>query len=476
MKAAKGLCTLMLCGALAALTQTAGCTLGPDYRRPVLELPAPPELTPEGANGVVNPRWWEGFGDKQLVELVETALRENRDLRTAAASVEEYLALYGVARADFYPQLSASASASRGKAAQSGSPLYPANPWGSQYQVSLNLSYELDLWGRVRRGTEAARADLLAREENRRGVALTLASQVATSYLQLLDLDRRLRIAKDTLDSRREARRLAEIRFKGGLTSDLDVLQSEVELTAAEALIPQLEQQVQLTEHRVSALTGHNPGRVTRGAGFDELKEPPLPAVLPSELLRRRPDVLQAEQALVAANARIGQTIASQFPQFSLTGMLGESTVQFLTFNWPVTVLNAGLSASVPIFTGFKDSNLVGAARARESQARLNYEQTAITAFREVYDALVSRRKLAEQVAVQLRQVAALTKTLKIARLRYLNGYSSYLEVLDAQRNLLNAELSLVQTRSSGLQTTVELYRALGGGWDTAQMAYGAKQ
>ncbi|HEY4745332.1 MAG TPA: efflux transporter outer membrane subunit [Desulfuromonadaceae bacterium] len=458
-------CCLATCLAMLSLCiLMSACTVGPNYAKPAVDVPASWELSEQEAKAFIDPRWWEGFGDPELNRLVLAALNENRDLKVAVAAVEEFRALLGVAQSDYYPQLNASASASRSKAAQSGNPPYPPNPYSTQYLASLNLSYELDLWGRIRRAEEAARADLLSREEAKRGVMLSVVSQVATAYLQLLDLDKRLDIARSTLISREEAYKLAKIRFKGGLTSELDVYQSAVELASAQTLIPQLEQQIQQTEHLISVLIGHNPARIKRGKGFDDLAAPTLPSLLPSELLKRRPDILQAEQALIAANARIGQAIAGYYPQISLTAMLGESSGE-LVFNWPTTLINAGVSATAPLFTGWRTQRQVEATEAREQQARFQYEQTVMTAFREVYDALVAQRMIAEQVAIQTRQIAALQDTLRIARLRYLNGYTSYIDVLDAQRNLLNAELSIVQTRSGGYQTIVELYRALGGGW-----------
>jgi multidrug efflux system outer membrane protein len=446
------------------------CTVGPSYVKPNPDIPVTWELSEKEAATIINPLWWEQFGDPELNRLVHLALNENRDIRRAVAAVDEFMAHLGVAKSDRYPQISASASASRSKTSQDGNPPFPDDPYSSIYAVTFNTSYEVDLWGRIRRSVEASRAALFSHEEVRRGIMLTVVSQTATAYIQLLELDKRLSIARNTLALREDAYKLAKIRFHGGLTSELDVHQSAVELTTAQTLIPQLEQLIRLQEHQISVLTGRNPSVVKRGKTFDELTAPRIPSALPSDLLKRRPDIIQAEQDLIAANARIGQAMADYFPQISLTAMLGVQTGEqmgvYLPFSWKSNLINAGLSATAPIFTGFRTNRLVKAAESREQQTRIIYEQKVITAFREVYDALVSRISLDRQVEAQARQIEALRSLLKVAQLRYMNGYSSFIDVLDAQRNLLNSELSIVQTRSSGYQSIIELYRALGGGWD----------
>ncbi|MEW6219625.1 MAG: efflux transporter outer membrane subunit [Thermodesulfobacteriota bacterium] len=449
-----------------AATLLAACSLGPQYQKPAVEVPPSWELGSGEAAAIVNPRWWEGFADPALSDLVAAALQHNRDLQVAMASLDEYRALVGVARSDLFPQLAAGMGASRTKGLQAGDPPMPDNPYSSEYSATLNLSYELDLWGRIARAEEAARADLAARAEARRALMLSVAGQVATSSIELAGLDKRLAIARAALASREEAYRLARIRFEGGITSELDLHQSAVELASARTLIPQLEQSIALTEHQLSVLVGHNPARIARGVAFDELRTPELPSLLPSELLRRRPDILQAEQELVAANARIGQAMAAAFPQFSLTGMIGEVTNDFLVFDWPTTLIKGGASVAAPLFTGWRDSRRIEAAAAREQQARFRYEKVVMVAFKEVYDALVSYRRALEQVAAQERQLAVLQETFRIARLRYLNGYTSFIDVLDAQRSLLNVELTLVQTKASVHQAMVALYMALGGGWE----------
>ena len=453
---------------LSLLLLLNACMVGPAYNRPEVALPVSWELSSEQVAAIANPRWWEQFGDPELNRLVALALEENRDIRKAVAAVEEYMALLGVEKSASYPQITASASAIRQKAQQSGDPLVPANPYSSNFNVTLNLSYELDLWGRISRAEEAAKADLLAREEARRVVVLSIASQVATAYVQLLELDKRMVVTLEAMKAREEAFRLAEIRFAGGIISELDVQQSAVELATARALVPDLGRQAQLKEHQISVLTGRNPEPVRRGRNFDALTSPLLPAAMPSDLLKRRPDVMQAEQNLIAANARIGKEMAGYFPKLSLTAMLGESTDRLLPFNWETTLLQGVISAAGPVFNGFLTKRLVETADSREQQARAAYEQTVLTSFREVYDALVSRRSYDLQSAAQSGQVEALKKVLKLATLRYVNGYTSYIDVLDARRSLLYAELELIQSRSAVHLQIIELYRALGGGWEVA--------
>jgi len=430
-----------------------------------MDIPANWQVTPEEAGGIANTRWWQQFGDARLNELVEIALDENRDVKIATASLEEYMALAGIARSELYPQIGIDASANRSRTAGMDKPPVPPLT-ANQFSGSLNLSYEIDLWGRLRKQTEAARADLLAREEFKRFVLISVAAQVAQTYISLAELDARLTIARNALESRREALKLTELRFNGGLTSELDVWQAKSEVASAEILIPQLEQQIQTEEHLLSVLMGSNPGPILRGKGIYDLTPPPIPVGLPSDLLNRRPDIVQAEKELAAANARIGQARAEYFPRISLTGMLGSASAELANlFTGPATMWQAGTNAAAPLFNAGRTKRQVDAAKAREQQALFRYEKTVLTALREVNDSLVSHLKTREQKEAQARQVIILREAYRLANIRYMNGYTNYLVVLDAQRNLFNAELALIRLESEILMGMVDIYKSFGGGW-----------
>lgn len=446
----------------------AGCwKIGPDYQRPPAEIPAAWRFAEAETAAVANTPWWEQFGDPVLVRMIGQALQHNPDLASATAAVEEYLGLYGVTRADLLPQLSGTAGGQEQKTSLEALGYKTTlDPVTTNIQATLNLSWEIDLWGRLRRATEAARADLFAREETRRSVVLALVTGVARSYVQLRELDLRLEIARHTLRDRQEAYRIAQARFLGELNSEAEVRQAESELRNAEALVPQLEKQVAQKEHELSVLLGHNPMALERGLSLDELRLPSVPADLPSQLLEQRPDIRQAEQELAAATARIGVAKGEYFPKFSLTGSLGNSSVDLARlFAGPAGLWSYGASLTLPLFTAGKIAGQVKAANAQEQQALFNYQRSLLAAFKEVEDALVDQSRTRQQVAAQAGQVDALRNYLRLARLRYENGYTNYLEVLDAQRNLFNVQLALAQGRSTALQALINLYKAFGGGW-----------
>ncbi|PWV59287.1 efflux transporter outer membrane subunit [Plasticicumulans acidivorans] len=451
---------------VACAVSLGGCSaLGPDYERPPLEVPGHWRLDPAQTSELVNGAWWEQFGDPQLNTLIGIALDENRDLRIAVARVEEYLGRYGATRADQFPQVAAGADAGHGRTAESQR-LPGSAATASQFDVNLGASFELDLWGRLRRATEAAQADLLAQQEARQTVVLTLVSSVANAYISLRELDQRLTITRTTLQSRAESMHLAQRRFEVGLTPELDARQAESEYESTRAMVPQLEQAIVQQENALSLLLGRNPGPIVRGRTLVELRRPVVPAGLPSDLIERRPDIRQAEQQLVAANAQIGIARAAYFPVVSLTGALGSVSPQLSSlFGGPARAWSYGAGLSVPVFTAGKIAGQVQAAEAVQQQTLENYRKTVQTAFAEVENALVAASKTSEQLEAQARQVEALRSYLRLARLRYDNGYTSYLEVLDAERNLFSAELSLAQTRGSELSTLVNLYKAMGGGW-----------
>lgn len=454
---------------LLALGLSACFKVGPDYRKPEVPIPHAWRFSPAEARDAANFHWWEQFGDPVLVQLIEEAVRSNKDVAIATAAVEEYLGLYGVTRSSLLPQISDEADGGRQKL--SGYSIGGREITYSTIQSALNLSWEIDVWGRLRRATEAARADLLGREENRRAVILTLVAGVARSYVQLRELDQRLEIARHTLADRGEAYRIAQARFRGGLNSEAQVRQAESEVHNAESLVPQLEKQVAQQEHALSVLLGHNPAAVKRGMALAELRLPQVPAGLPSDLLTRRPDLRQAEQALIAAGARIGVARGNYFPKFTLTGTLGSASADFShLLAGPAGIWSYALGLTMPLFSAGQIAGQVRAAQAQERQALLGYQNTLLQAFRETEDALVENAKTREQVRALAKQVDSLREYLRLARLRYDNGYTNYLEVLDAQRNLLNVQLSLVQSRSNGLQAMITLYKAFGGGWVDAAL------
>ena len=414
---------------------------------------------------VASPGWWRQFQDPVLDQLVEIALRENKDLKIASARIEEYLGRYAFTRADQFPRLDADASGDRtrtpGSSNVSGNSTITNN-----FQAAALLSFELDLFGRLRRATEAAQAELLATEEARRTVILALVTGVASNYVQLRSLDQQLAISRRTLETRAESLRIAQLRFKAGLTSELDVRQAEAEYQAAAVQIPQLESAIAQREDAISLLLGRNPNAIARGRTLDRLAPPTPPAGLPSELLERRPDIRQAEQQLIAANANIGVAKAAYFPVISLTGLFGYISPQLEDlFQGPSRTWNFGGGLTVPIFTAGKIAGQVQVAEAVQQQALASYEKTIQTAFGEVEDNLIALRKGRERLQAQQAQTEAYRRYLKLAKLRYDNGYTSYLEVVDAERNLFNAELTTAQNQGDVLVALIGLYKAMGGGW-----------
>ncbi|MGH6691146.1 MAG: efflux transporter outer membrane subunit, partial [Gammaproteobacteria bacterium] len=376
----------------------AGCAVGPDYERPKVDAPPKYRFEDAQAGATANTIWWILFGDKELERLIGVALAENKDVLIAAARVEEYYGRYGAQRGQQFPQVGAEAEGGRQRQSQSANPLFqvfPGTPTTSSfYSVDLGASFELDLWGRLRRGTEAARADLLAVEENRRTVILTLVSAVATSYVILLNLDRQLEISRETVRTRAESLRIFDLRFKGGTISEIELQQLRSEYETALATIPSLEKQIAQQENNLSVLLGRNPGPIARGGTLGKLQLPAVPSGLPSELLERRPDIRQAEQQLVAANARIGVAKAAFFPTISLTGLLGVASADLskLFSSDSRTWTYAG-TVNQSIFTGGTLSGQLAASEAQQRQALYFYQQAIQTAFSEVENSLVDQAK-----------------------------------------------------------------------------------
>jgi multidrug efflux system outer membrane protein len=445
-----------------------GCAVGPNYQRPSVETPPSWRFEEKEAKEVANTAWWEQFEDPVLNELIQIALKENKDLKIAATRVEEFMGRYFTARAALFPQLVGGASAGRSRSTEKGpAPFSSAveNP-ADTYQVFLHADWEINVWGKLRRATEAARAYLLSTEEGRRAVILTLVTSVASAYVNLCDLDKQLDIAKRTAKGREESFNLFKVRFQKGVISETELYQAKSAYEQALATIPLLEKVIAQQENVLSLLLGRNPGTIPRGKTVDELILPAVPAGLPSDLLANRPDIRQAEQDLIAANAMIGVAKSLYFPSISLTGLFGFTSTDLSNlFSGPAKVWSFAAPMTVPIFTGGAIRGQVKSAEAVQQQVLLRYQQAIQAGFREVEDALVDQRKSREQLEVQERQVDSLRNYARLARLRFEYGYSSYIEVLDAERSLFNAELFLAQTKGSLFQSLVTLYKAMGGGW-----------
>jgi multidrug efflux system outer membrane protein len=445
----------------------AGCSLAPTYVRPPTDNPDAWRVDYKDASDTANTRWWELFDDPVLNQLIDTALKENKDVRIAAARVEEFAARVDIFRAGYFPQIGYDGEATRNRVSREVYGGGAANERKyNNYTAGASLGWELDLWGRIRNSTEAARAELLAQEENRRAVILSLVSSVATTYVNLRQYDRQLEIAKDTLSSRAESLRLFELKFKGGVVSDLEVAMVRTEYEQAAAAIPPIERQIALTENALSILLGSNPRGIPRGKSIDALVLPPVPEGVPSTLLVRRPDISAAEQNLIAANARIGVARAQYFPTISLTGLFGyasESLSNLLGNSANVWTL--GGSAVGPIFTGGRISAELRASEAVRRQTLVGYLQTVQGAFRDVDDALVSVQKSREQLVVEGRRVDALSDYARLAKVRYDEGYTSYIDVLDAQNKLFDAQLQYVSIQGDVYGSLVNTYKAMGGGW-----------
>ncbi len=456
--------------ALAVLVAAAvaGCTVGPDYVRPVVDAPAAWRIDYPKAAEVANTKWWEQFGDPVLNGLIETALRENRDIRIAAARVDQFVGALVSTRSQSLPQLGYGADASRAQASRVGQPPIPpgVDNQFTLYQASLGASWQLDLFGRVRRLSEAAQAQVYASEQAQRGVVLSVVTSVATSYIGLRALDRQLEIARATAGNFGETARIFDLRFKAGIVSQTEVVQIRSQYQQALTAIPAFEQAIAAQENLISILLGRNPAPIPRGKSIDQLVAPLIPADLPSALLQRRPDIMQAEQNLVAANANIGATRALYYPTLSLTGALGSASTafgNFLTGPASVWLLAGGLTG--PIFTSGAIEGQVSAAEAQERQALNFYQQTILNAFRETNDALVGSQKKIEEVAMQGQRVDALREFARLSRLKFDKGVAGYLEVLIAENELFAAELASASLLAARYAQLVGVYQAMGGGW-----------
>jgi len=445
--------------AIAALGCLAsGCTVGPDYARPEVDAPEKYRFAVVEANDLANTAWWQQFHDPVLDELIKIALSDNFDVRIAAARVDEFYANYGITRSGKFPTVGAEAAV--------GSARTPPDAAIDTIRVDAFASWEIDLFGRLRRLTEASRADLLASEEGRRFAVLTLVSTVASTYITLLGVDAQLDIARRTLVSREKAMRIFEARNRRGATSEFELSQSKSEYAVTKATIPPLEQAQAQIENALAALLGRNPGPIPRTMKIDGLGLPAVPAGLPSEILERRPDIKQAEYNLIAANARIGAAKAQYYPSISLTGLYGSlSTSLDGLFKKPAELYSYGAGVVQPIFTGGAISGQVKASEARQQQTLLNYQKAIRAAFVDVENALIASQKTGEALAAQAERVDAMRDYARLANLRYDNGYSGYIEVLDAERGLFAAELDYTVAKGNTYFAMVDLYKSMGGGW-----------
>jgi len=452
----------------AGLILFAGCAVGPNYKRPAVDSPA----TFRFDNSVTNAAspelgWWRVYQDQSLQALIREAFTNNYDLRIAAARVEQARAVAMQARSQFVPSASYGGTVSRGRNVLFGTAFPEGGATVSSVSATLNAFWEVDLWGRVRRLNESARAQVLASEEARRGVQLSLLSEVATAYFELLELDEELEIASYTTNSFGESLRIFNQRVEGGTASALAASRAEASFQDAEAALPSIRQRIATTEDRLCILLGRNPAPIRRsGSSLQEEVFPEIPAGLPSALLERRPDVRESEQSLRSANAQIGVAVADFFPKIGLTALLGKVSPELSAFTlgsanaWGIAAEAAG-----PLFQGGRLVGQYRQSKAIRDEAALRYQQTVLNAFREVSDALDASEQLVEARQHQTLQVSALEKSVKLSSERYVSGKASYYEVLEAQQELFPAQLNLARTQRDQMLVVVDLYRALGGGW-----------
>jgi len=462
---------------LLGLTLLSACAIGPNYKRPVIETPpayrteAPPEAPPVDATSLADLPWWQVFQDPVLKGLIEESLANSYDTRIVAARVEQARYAVGVTRADLLPQASYEAGAQRGRAFNSAG---GDNITGNQFLGAFQMAWEIDLWGRIRRSTEASLANLFANEDVRRGVILSLVTGVAQAYFELRELDLELEIARRTRDSFQQTLDLFMRQLLGGVGNKLATSRAAAALASTAATIPELERLIVAKENQINLLLGRNPGPIARGTLLTEQAYPPdVPAGLPAGLLERRPDILQAEQNIVAANAIVGVSIANFLPRIGLTTLYGgQSTELENIVKGPGNIWSIGGSLLGPIFQGGRLYYTYKGSVAAWEEAKLAYEQTVLNALGEVSNTLVARQKFAQSRVEIERQVAALQESVHLATVRFTGGLATYYEVLEAQQQLFPAENSLARTQLNQLVAVVQLYRALGGGWRAEEARY----
>jgi multidrug efflux system outer membrane protein len=453
---------------VAALALAGGCALGPNYKRPAVQSPQNYRFAQtETTNSLADLPWWQVFHDPVLQGLIGTALTNNYDLKQAVARVEQARQQAVVARAPLFPQVGYNGDVGRGRNAVLNTPAALNGVTESSAAVTLNAAWEIDIWGRIRRLSEAARAEYFAAEDVRRGVMITLIGDVAASYFQLIQYDQELKIQIEATNAFAGTYRIFNDKRINGVSSKLETDRAAAALANAAALIPQLELQIALTENQINVLLGRAPGSIPRGNSLSLTQMPPaIPAGLPSALLQRRPDVLASEQNLIAANATIGANFANFFPQIGLTTFLGKVSPELSAFTaGSANAWNVGATMTGPLFQGGQLLAQYRGSKAAFDEASAAYEQSVLTALRDVSNALISRQKLADARVYDEQASTALASSVDLATQRYLNGKSSYFEVLQAQQELYPTQRSLVQARANELISIVQLYKALGGGW-----------
>ena len=460
--------------AVVSLLALSACAVGPKYKRPDVPVPDTYWRVPAGpdAASIADVPWWEMFRDPALQGLIQEAIANNQDLRLAAARVEESRALLGVARADFYPQVNLQAGGTYGQQTAKSFPGYSGVGPSGNWTASVGLSWEIDLWGKIRNASDAAKASLLATEEGRRGTLITLVADVAQAYFELRELDVELEIARRNTVTRQGTLELFEKRSRGGIGNDLEVNQARADLAVTAAAIPNTERFIALKENQLSVLLGRAPGPIPRGETGNMPSAPALPVGVPASLLERRPDVLAAEDLAMSATSSVGVAVANRLPSLSLQGLIGLAGPQLPSmFSASGLVWGVGGGLLAPIFQGGRLSSEEEAARARLEQAVAVYVQTVLNAYSEVSGAAVSVVKLKQVRIENEKQVTAALAAERLSRMRYQGGVSAYLDVLDAQRSSFNAELQLAQTSRDETVAAVQLYRSLGGGWQESRPA-----
>ncbi len=453
---------------LLTVVLLAGCAVGPDYKRPAVDIPQSFRFEEKEAKDLANTAWWQQFDDPVLNELIQIALQENKDLKVAVARIGQFVGKYVTTRAALFPQIGAGASGGMQRFPEGAFVAIPSgvkNP-NDVWEVFVNGNWEIDIWGKIRRATEAARAGILSSEEGRRAVILSLVAAVASAYIDLRDADREWEISKKTAETYKESLRIFELRFKEGFSSSIEVNMVKAEYEQALSRISFYGKTIFQLEDALSILLGRNPSPIPRGKPLDELALPIVPAGLPSDLLEQRPDIRQAEQNLIAANAQIGVAKSLYYPAISLTGVFGfTSTDLAKLFRGSSQAWSWAVPVATPIFTAGAIRGQVKLAEAQKQELVVRYQQVIQAAFGEVNDSLIDQSQTKEQLEALGRQTAALREYARLAQIRFDEGYTSYLEVLDANRSLFNAELSYAQTKAILFKSFVNLYKAMGGGW-----------
>lgn len=454
--------------ALGTLLFLAGCNLAPHYQRPETGLPSSFRFETNELATDANVKWWESFHDEALSTLITKALENNKDLKIAIFRVDEYYGKYFVDRSPLFPEVDLKADSLRERfSPENGLAIPGFSPTFSDFSMYLTLSYEIDFWGSLRNQAKAGYEAYLQNVEDRKTVVLTLVSAVAQSYMHLRTLDLEYTISQETLDSRRDSLRIARARFEGGLTSELEVAQAQSLFEEALAKVKELERQIPQEENLLSVLLGENPGPILRGKTIDTFLIPlEIPSGLPSDLLKDRPDIMAAEHRLIQANANIGVARAAFLPTINLSNFFGTDSKQLRhLFSKEAQIWEIGGNLFQTIFAGGKLVGQLKATKALQQEALFSYEQTILTALKEVSDALIGHQKAKEIVLVQEANVAALQDYLNLSWLRYYEGQTQYLTVLDAERSLFAGQIDLAKALESRLQTLISLYKALGGGW-----------